>query len=288
MCTFVSSDPFTDRPVRPEIDIFGFRLNPFNKTEFLAYVAWHIAHRKRAIMTNLNLHGMAMMYQSGAMVALMRRPETTVIVDGMSLVLLSRFVGHRLTAKHRVTSLDYIDDLFARAAEQGWMVYYVGNRPSVLRKGLDYFRARFPGLKIDGQPGYFDVSDHSANSDQSRILREINDRKVDLLIVGMGMPRQEEWIDAVRDQVDVPVVITIGAMLEYFTGALLMPPRWLGPLGLEWLFRLATAPRRLAFRYLVEPFVLFDRLRRRKPLAHAGEPSDPNQDLPHASADKLL
>lgn len=218
-------------------------------------------------MANLNLHGMAMMYKSARMVELLHRYETTVVVDGMSIILLSRFAGHRLTAKNRVTSLDYIDDLFARAAENGWNVFYIGNRPHVLFKGLNHFRRLNPKLNINGHHGYFDVTDSSPTAVQNQIIAEINERKVDLLIVGMGMPRQEEWIDAVQDQIDVPVIITIGAMLEYYTGSLTMPPRWLGPVALEWLFRLATAPRRLAYRYLIEPFVLLNRLRRREPLA---------------------
>jgi len=271
-------------PARTEINVFGFRLHPLSKGEFLDFVTWHIAKRKRALIANLNLHGMAMMYKSAPMVALLHRPETTVMVDGMSVVLLSRLAGHKLTAKHRVTSLDYIDDLFARSLEKDWTIFYVGNRPEVLNRGLAHFRRRFPGLNIDGCPGYFDTKDFSPGSAQDQIFTRINARKIDMLIVGMGMPRQEEWIDSVRDRIDIPVIITTGAMLEYFTGALVMPPRWLGPLGLEWFFRLATAPRRLAFRYLVEPFFVFNRMRRGEPLAKmpetgVGDPSStPAQD----------
>lgn len=252
-------------PVSREIDVFGFKLNPMEQDEFLDFVSWHIAHRQRALITHLNMHGLAMMYESVAMSRLMRRRETVVTVDGMSLILLSRLAGYRLTAKNRVTSLDYIDGMLHRSVAAGWNIYYIGGKAETLSRGVDYLRRRYPGLKINGHHGYFNLEFVSSSDIGRKLLEEIKDRKVDLLIVGMGMPKQEELVESIRNLVDVPVILTIGAMLEYFAGSLRMPPRWLGPLGLEWLFRLATAPRRLAFRYLVEPFILMNKLIRGRP-----------------------
>lgn len=267
----MESDIAPDAPVPRQIDVFGFKLNPMDQSEFLDFVAWHVTHRKRTFVTNLNLHGMAMAYESPAMAKLMSRPETVVAVDGMSIILMSRVAGHKLTPRHRVTSLDYIDRMFQRSSALGWNIYYVGGRTDVLNKGLAYFRRRHPRLNIFGHHGYFDVTDWSPDSVQNRLLIDIAARKTDILIVGMGMPRQEEWIESVSEQVDPPVIITIGAMIEYFGGSLPMPPRWLGPIGLEWLFRFATAPRRLAYRYLVEPFVLLRRLIHHRPSIGASD-----------------
>jgi N-acetylglucosaminyldiphosphoundecaprenol N-acetyl-beta-D-mannosaminyltransferase len=72
----------------------------------------------------------------------------------------------------------------------------------------------------------------------------------------MGMPRQERWILENRDDIDANVIFPSGATLDYIAGAKPMAPRWMGALGLEWAFRLATEPRRLAVRYLVEPWGL--------------------------------
>jgi N-acetylglucosaminyldiphosphoundecaprenol N-acetyl-beta-D-mannosaminyltransferase len=72
----------------------------------------------------------------------------------------------------------------------------------------------------------------------------------------MGMPRQEKWIQDNRKDIRANVILTSGATLDYVVGAKRMAPRWMGTLGLEWAFRLATEPRRLAFRYLIEPWGL--------------------------------
>jgi N-acetylglucosaminyldiphosphoundecaprenol N-acetyl-beta-D-mannosaminyltransferase len=72
----------------------------------------------------------------------------------------------------------------------------------------------------------------------------------------MGVPRQEQWIQENRDAIDANVILPSGATLDFIAGAKRMAPRWMGAIGLEWAFRLATEPRRLASRYLVEPWGL--------------------------------
>ena len=88
------------------------------------------------------------------------------------------------------------------------------------------------------------------------MLREITDWRPDVLLVGMGMPRQERWI--ARHQHDLPPCVTfpVGAAFDYEAGAVATPPRWTGRFGVEWLYRFATEPRRLFTRYFVEPWSL--------------------------------
>jgi len=72
----------------------------------------------------------------------------------------------------------------------------------------------------------------------------------------MGMPRQEEWIAANSHRLSANLIMPVGGLMDYLTGRTSTPPRMLGRLGLEWAWRLASEPRRLAFRYLVEPCLL--------------------------------
>lgn len=241
----------------PTVSIFGFKINPLTKPELLDLVAERVVQQRRTIMTHLNLHGMAMMYESRPMARLLSRPDVITTIDGTPLTWMGRLQGLALGPKNRVTSLDYIDSLCTLAVDKGWRIHYVGGAEQVIQDGLRIFRERYPGIKLTGANGYFPISGPFTARE-----REILDEAAgaDILIVGMGMPRQEEWVGRIEGHTAVPVVITIGAMMEYFTGSLPMPPRWLGPLGLEWVFRLATAPRRLAYRYLLEPFVLVSRM----------------------------
>jgi len=86
------------------------------------------------------------------------------------------------------------------------------------------------------------------------VTRAIAAFRPDLLMVGMGMPRQEAWVAAHVDALEVPAVLTCGACMDYVAGVVATPPRWAGRVGLEWGFRLIAEPRRLGYRYLVEPW----------------------------------
>lgn len=114
--------------------------------------------------------------------------------------------------------------------------------------------AAHPGCQIGVHHGYFDPD--PASAENQAVLAAILDFGPDILLVGMGMPRQEAWILANRHAVPRGVMFSVGAAFDYEAGAQTAAPRWMGRLGLEWLFRLASQPRRLAFRYLVEPWFL--------------------------------
>lgn len=239
-----------------EISILGFRFHPMKKEDVIEAIRKHVHSQTRMIMGNLNLHGMALMYRSLGMRRLLSAPETLVMIDGMPIVWIGKLLGFRINRSHRMTSLDYFDDMFRLGASEGWRFDYIGSTPEVVQKGLDTLRRRIPGLDIEGCDGYFDMDDSSSGSKQELIIAKLEKRNADVVIVGMGMPRQEEWINAVVGRLSCRVFIPVGAYLEYQVGSLALPPRWLGQIGFEWLFRLVTAPRRLTYRYLVEPFHL--------------------------------
>lgn len=101
--------------------------------------------------------------------------------------------------------------------------------------------------------GYFDLSSVEANQ---QIIAEINAWQTDLLLVGMGMPRQEHWVLDHRSELQAWCILPVGAALDYVAGAIPTPPRFMSRIGLEWLARLVAEPRRLWRRYLLEPLAL--------------------------------
>jgi N-acetylglucosaminyldiphosphoundecaprenol N-acetyl-beta-D-mannosaminyltransferase len=122
----------------------------------------------------------------------------------------------------------------------------------VAARGADAVRARWAGVRISTADGFFDVG----GAENARLIERINREAPDVIFVGMGMPRQEQWILRNYDWLKRGVVFPVGAAFDYEAGAARTPPRWTGPLGLEWLFRFAAEPRRLFARYFVEPWVL--------------------------------
>ena len=257
-----------------EIRVLGYRVHPLTGDEVIGQIAAAVAGKRRLVMANLNVHAMAVMFENRAMARLLNQPDTQVMIDGMPIVMMANLFGHRLTRDKRVTSLDFYDRLFQLGQSAGWKFGYVGTTPETLEKGLATLRARIPGLDIDGIDGFFDISDDTPGSRQAAILEWMNERAHDVVIVGMGMPRQEEWIERIQSRVKTTVLVPTGAYLEYQVGVQKLPPRWMGRMGLEWAHRLASSPRRLGYRYLVEPAVLaFKLATRRHPQADSGPAS---------------
>lgn len=265
--------PSRDIGSQGTIHVLGFRMNPMTGEEVIAEIAAAIGKRHRLVMANLNFHAMALMYQSEAMVRLLSQPDSRVMIDSMPLLMLANLLGHRLPREKRTTSLDFYDEMFRRGIDRGWRFAYVGGTAETLTRGLAELRRRFPGLAIEGRQGYFDQTDETPGSHQAEIVAWLDAAAHDIVIVGMGMPRQEEWIVRVQDRVRSLVFLPTGGYLDYQIGLQRRAPRWMGQLGLEWAYRLISSPRRLSYRYLVEPLLLLARLTAR-PHPQAGLQGD--------------
>ena len=179
-----------------------------------------------------------------------------IYIDSMLLIFLGKLLGLPLERKHRTAFLDWHKDFLSLAEARDWRIFYVGGRQESLKKGGEWFRSHYPKLSIRFHHGFFTSCQLPALYDE---IREFGPH---ILLVGMGMPRQEEWILSARENVRTNVIVNGGAMIEYLMGDLKATPRWLGQLGLEWMFRLVMEPRRLARRYLIEPLYLLDLLAR--------------------------
>ena len=121
-------------------------------------------------------------------------------------------------------------------------------------RACDLLGPRWPGVTLGCRDGYFDASPGSP--DNAKALADIAAFEPDIIFVGMGMPRQERWIQDNRAAITRGVIFSVGAAFDYEAGVQKAAPRWTGRVGLEWLYRLASQPVRLAHRYLVEPWFL--------------------------------
>lgn len=207
---------------------------------------------EKIVIANHNLHSVYL-YHHVPRLREFYRSADVVHVDGMPLIFWARILGHRVSRSQRVTYVDLIRPLIAEAWREGWRVFYLGGKEGVAERAALLLRQDYPGLVIRTHHGYFDEEDQAANR---AILDAIADFSPQLLFVGMGMPRQELWILHNLQDIQANVIFTAGACFDYIAGELSTPPRWMGRVGLEWLYRLGTEPRRLWRRYLVEPWSL--------------------------------
>jgi N-acetylglucosaminyldiphosphoundecaprenol N-acetyl-beta-D-mannosaminyltransferase len=236
-----------------EIQVLGVTVHPVAGADLARLLSSAVRDRRRAVVGNHNLHSVYLSYRQPEFRRFYERADI-VFVDGMPLVALARLKGLPLRRGHRCTPLDWIDDLLAAASAGRWRVFLLGARPRVADRAVEQFSVRFPGVTFATRHGYFDVTAESADTDA--VVEQINRFAPDVLLVGMGMPRQELWLADQADRLNATVAIAVGGLFDYFAGESRTPPRWMGRIGLEWLFRLADDPRRLAYRYLVEPFLL--------------------------------
>ena len=134
-----------------------------------------------------------------------------------------------------------------RAGARGWRVFLVGGSKGSARAAADRF-ARSCGATIAGiEDGPIGLE--HAPQDEALVAR-IADAGANVVLVALGAPKQELWIDAHRERLAPAVAVGVGAALDFVAGAARRAPRWVRSAGLEWLFRLLHEPRRLARRYL--------------------------------------
>ena len=166
-----------------------------------------------------------------------------VTADGMSVVWASRLFGRAL--KERVTGIDLFERLVEHAAHRGLSLYLLGARDESVRQTVELFAIRYPNLRVAGyRNGYF------AESDSRAVADAIKASSADLLFVAMGSPAQEYWIASNLERTGVRFALGVGGSFDHVSGRVARAPRWMQRLGLTWVYRLCSEPRRLGPRYL--------------------------------------
>lgn len=233
------------------VSFLGIRVQALLSSDLVEVMKKRIASRERCVIANHNLHSLYLYHHDEAMRKFHSMADFTH-VDGMSLIVLGRLFRLPLARHNRTGYMDLLPELMKAAVAHGWRVFYLGSRPGVAKRAADLLRKQYPGIQIETRSGYFDAaSDGIENND---VLTHIRRYAPDVLLVGMGMPRQEDWILNNLHQIEAQVLLCSGALMDYVAGEIPTPPRWLGQVGLEWLYRLISEPRRLYYRYLVEPW----------------------------------
>jgi len=171
-----------------------------------------------------------------------------VIPDGIGVVYGLRMNGVKI--KDRVTGYDLVQSLLAHAAQYGKTVYFLGGKEESVSLAKVNMEAKYPGLQIVGyHNGFFDAEK------EILILDEIRAKKPDLLLVFLGCPKQEKWIDAHRD---LPVRLAIGAggSVDGMSGMVPRAPVFWQKIGMEWFYRLLCEPSRWRRQMILPKFML--------------------------------
>jgi len=168
-----------------------------------------------------------------------------VTPDGMPLVWGLKLLGH--SEATRVYGPDLTPIILEQAAREGLAVGFFGGAPQVLERLVEVVTQRFPALKVA-----YAVSPPfrpSTPEEDEEIVARINQSNARILFIGLNTPKQDYWMAAHRGRVQA-VMVGVGAAFDFIAGSKPQAPRWMMRIGAEWIFRLATEPRRLWKRYL--------------------------------------
>ena len=182
--------------------------------------------------------------------AIMERASLAV-ADGARLIWAADFLGTPLPA--RVPGIGLVTEICRIAGTRNWKIYALGSRPGVVDKAIDVLRGRFPDLKPVGtHHGFF----REASAEEEAVMADIRAKAPDIILVALGVPRQEQFISRLRPLLTTGIAIGVGGSFDVISGTLPRAPVLMQRFALEWLFRLYKEPKRLRRMLAIPAFVL--------------------------------
>ncbi|MFI7744680.1 WecB/TagA/CpsF family glycosyltransferase [Kocuria rhizosphaericola] len=233
-----------------EIPVSGVRVTPMDAEELHRWISATWQERRKAVVLAHNLHSLYTWEVNPTFRAFYEKADV-VLTDGFPVLKLAKWKsGRELSAKrHRLGTLDWLPGLMGRTPVG--RVAVVGATPAGNARTVDMLRRDAAAGQVEGWPG------EGWNSVlEDHIVRSLQEFRPDFVIVGLGMPLQEEFLSRRWEELPTAIYAAVGGGIDEYAGIQKPPPRWLGPIGLEWAYRLVTQPRRLGHRYVVEPWIL--------------------------------
>jgi N-acetylglucosaminyldiphosphoundecaprenol N-acetyl-beta-D-mannosaminyltransferase len=233
-------------PAMPTQAVLGIPLALTTYEHTLDWIDAAVAARARSYICVAAVHTVMASQEDPELRAAVHGADFTV-PDGQPLIWAMNALGHDLSS--RVYGPELMDRACARAARTGRRFYLYGGRSQgALVELARMLRLRHPGLQIVG--GHAPPFRTLTEAEDEAIVADIRRCRPDVIWVGIGVPRQEKWMARMRDRIDAPVLIGVGAAFDFHAGIVAQAPERLQRIGLEWAFRLSQEPRRLWRRYL--------------------------------------
>jgi N-acetylglucosaminyldiphosphoundecaprenol N-acetyl-beta-D-mannosaminyltransferase len=235
--------PAVSRPVTEEprtLRLMGVKVTDVGFDSAVARLAAGLDHPRRRALYFVNAHTLNLAARDASFRDTLNRAEV-VFGDGTGVRWAARARGLKLRAN--LNGTDLVPALLD--ARPGTRVFLLGSTEARIGKAAEAFRARFPECELVGaHHGY--VQDEAASR---AVVATINAARPEVVLVGMGNPLQERWIERWKSGLDANLCIAVGGLLEYWTGALDRAPGWMRRSGIEWVHIMLRQPWK-AWRYL--------------------------------------
>ena len=223
-----------DRPV-----LFGVPCDNVTMEAALAKVDELVA-RRSGFAAFINAHCLNIACRDGRYREILNRADA-VWPDGSGMRLAGRIRGFPVPDNVNGT------DMFPLLCAKPYRIYMLGAAPGVAETAMEKAKKRFPAAHFVGAaPGFF-----ADDAEERAVIARINALDPDILLVAMGVPAQEKWIDRHRAELRCGVALAVGGLLDFVSERIPRAPMWMRKNGLEWMYRLYQEPKRLFKRYII-------------------------------------
>ena len=170
-----------------------------------------------------------------------------ILADGKPLLWIAK--ARKTPIREKISGSDLFPRLAELAANKGYTMFFLGAGEGIAAQAAEKLKKQYPGLRIAGcyAPPIGFEQDRSAVHE---IIQRVQTVNPDILVVGLGTPKQEKFLYRYYKQMGVPVSLGLGASFDFVAGNRKRAPRWMSEHGLEWLYRTLQEPKRLAGRYI--------------------------------------
>ena len=231
-----------------KIDILGVNVDSVTMAQAVAQVEGYMDEKKNVLIATANAE-MIMRATHDMELKDILNDAALVVPDGAGTVWAAHHLGYEMP--ERVAGFDLAQELMRIAPSKKQKVFFFGSAPGVAEKAKAKAEELYPGIEIVGtRDGYFKPEDEPA------IIEEIKKAQPDLLLAALGVPKQEKWLHAHLQELNVPVAIGVGGTLDVMAGVMKRAPYWMQKAKLEWLFRGLLQPKRAGRLMALPKFVL--------------------------------
>ncbi len=226
--------------------VLGIQVNTENYDELIEQIFQRIERKEKSLIVAINPEKIMKAKEDPALKKLLNEAEFQ-IPDGIGVILASKIQKGQIS--ERVTGVDLMMRLCEEAATKQKSIFLYGGKPGVAASAAEKLKELYPGIQIAGiQHGY--------ETDNEKVIAKINEAKPDILFVAMGSPKQENWINANRDQLYPTIYQGVGGSFDVLAGNVKRAPKAFQKVGLEWFYRLMMEPKRIKRQMALPKFLL--------------------------------
>lgn len=231
-----------------KVDILGVQVASLTMTQAVEAVESYMDEKKVAMIATANAEMIMRANEDSELQDILNTADL-VVPDGAGTVWAAHQLGAAMP--ERVAGYDLAQHLLARAPQKKRRVFFFGSAPGVAALAKKKAEELYPGIDIVGvRDGYY------KQEEEAGIVEEIKAAKPDLLLVALGVPRQEKWLRMHLSALQVPVGIGVGGTFDVMAGVMKRAPLWMQKAKLEWLFRGLLQPKRIGRLMALPRFVL--------------------------------